>query len=410
MRLPDARLARIRQCILVLLAGPDGTVASCNTLDDADWMALGRLVEAHRLAPRLHGLASLGALPADIRRGLRVAWKESYRRQAMVALAQDGALAQIGALFAGAGIRAVALKGTWLARHAYPAPAERPLRDLDILVPARQLNRAYALLLEGGWRGPALSARAMNGMLSGAVHAPPLVSPNGIACELHTRSWLADRQSGLGPSERHDAALLEHASGTAALACPPPELLLAHLCVHAAYSHRLDVGPLVLTDLILLCHAAPIDWDRFWKGAVASGYARGAALLVYAVDRWLRPGFAQTSRCPLPVPHELLARLPALLLPEPDTRAEAMLWGRLLASARQGGWSGLAGAVRRNAARDGRDRALRPLPPLPALAERVRRIGQVAYALAQRGVRSAGDDHAALADYLHSSGPGDGRG
>lgn len=406
MGLPEHRLADLRIRLLAWLAGRPASAGAEPSLSEADSAVLAHWIAGHRLAPRLHALAQSGVLPAGIPAAQRAAWKESYRRQAMLALAQGAALNRIADVLGAASIPVVPLKGAWLAQHAYPAPAERPLRDLDILVPANEVPRAYALLRKAGWEGPALSPAELCAMLAQAVHAPPLLSPDGIACELHARSWMLALESGLGPSHASDARLLAAAAASPnGMAYPEAHALLAHLCVHAAYAHGLDVGPLVLSDLSLLCDTVPIAWDRFWAEAANGGYAQGAMLLVHAVDRCHRPGFAAAAHCSHLVSPDLLARVPALLLAEPDTRREALLWGRLLGARRAANWSGAAQAGWSAARRDVRDRAARPLGPAGTIAERLGRAGQVARRLAQQKVRRAGRDQAALAAFLRSDEP-----
>ena len=61
-------------------------------------------------------------------------WRAAHRRAAITALAQCADLARTAGLLEAAGFAPIALKGAWLAHHAYPEPAQRPMRDLDLLV------------------------------------------------------------------------------------------------------------------------------------------------------------------------------------------------------------------------------------------------------------------------------------
>jgi hypothetical protein len=112
-------------------------------------------------------------------------------------------------------------------------------------------------------------------------HLPPLIAPRGTPIELHHRLWERDGRLDHRLPRAAEAEVLSRAvTGADGIGYPAAQDMLAHLIVHALYSHRLDCGPLVLSDLAGLAHASPIDWPRFWREAEAEGWSPGARLLL----------------------------------------------------------------------------------------------------------------------------------
>ena len=67
---------------------------------------------------------------------------------------------------------------------------------------------------------------------------------------------------------------------------PAPADLLLHLIDHAAYEHRFDNGPLVLSDLSYLIETHTIDWQSFWRQAQQAGRTRAALLTLRMVGHY----------------------------------------------------------------------------------------------------------------------------
>lgn len=309
-------LPALRRSLLALL-GQGATPQ----LDPDQWQALDRLAALHRLQPLLHAeRGSDRAVPNAIRDG----WRAAHRLSAMQALAMQAALEECCALLEQAGHQPVALKGSWLARHAYPAPALRPMRDLDIWVPVDGVLSAYELLLGCGYAMAEPPEMALDQVVRLDKHMPPLLSPRGVMVELHHHLWEpAGRLDHASPSADEAAIRGRARIDSAGIRTLAPQDTLAHLIVHAVYSHRLDCGPLLLTDIDFLLRAAPIDWARFWAAAAAGNWQSGARLVLELVQAW-RPG-APIELAGMAAPAELLAMAPDLLLQELDTRQSAQL-------------------------------------------------------------------------------------
>lgn len=297
-------------------------------LAPADWLRLDALAAEHRLQPLLHAHAPDG-VPAEIRES----WRAAHRAAAMIALAQRADLTETVALLRGKGIEPLALKGAWLAHHAYPELALRPCRDIDLLVAEDAALAGFEHLMEAGYTLAEAPEMSLADTLRLEKHLPVLLAPRGTPLELHHRLW--------EPAGRLDHAMPE-APGFAELAARAWRDgegiaylgggdMLRHLVVHAIYSHRLDCGPLVLSDLALTLAAAPPDWSALWDEAAREGWREGAALLFALVERYRPETAIDWAGAGAPPPPELLAAAPDLLLQPLETRQSARFAAAALA-------------------------------------------------------------------------------
>jgi hypothetical protein len=118
----------------------------------SDWDAIPVDAEAHGLVPLLytHLQAAGIALPPHVKQQLQ----GYYIQHAHATRVRAQVLADILERFHAAGIDVLVLKGAAIAYLVYPQPALRPMRDIDILVRAADVYRAYALLPEIGFTAP----------------------------------------------------------------------------------------------------------------------------------------------------------------------------------------------------------------------------------------------------------------
>ncbi len=309
-----------------LAGGLRGRGCGVIELVGSQWEALDQRAAEHRLQPLLH--ARWGDHEA-VPEAIRAAWGEAYRSSAILALHQRAELLAIVELLARAGIPALALKGAWLAWHAYAAPAERPLRDLDLLVPIESAVAAQELLLTEGFVQDDPGALPLGEWAKRFKHLPALTSPGGTVVELHTRLWDEDGRNPPQPEGLFERAIAgrDHPQ----LLYPAPPDMLMHLAVHAAF-HRFDGGPLMLVDFERLLATTAFDWPAIWQRAASEGWARAAALALAGTDRWLRPGLHDEVQCPAAVPDELLDELP-LILAKPQAAREGDIAAAKLARA-----------------------------------------------------------------------------
>ena len=309
--------------VLLELVGT-GAAPDLAGLSQADWAELSRIAALHRLQPLLHVQhRGLGSIPPEV----AAEWQAAHRAAALRAMAQRADLSEICALLERDGFAPIALKGAWLAVHAYGEAAQRPMRDIDLLVTPETVIPAFEALLAAGFTLAKPCEMTLDEVVRLDKHMPPLIAARGTVVELHQYLWERDGRLDHASPAGNEVALRARsqvaASGIRYLA---PQDLLAHLIVHAVYSHRLDCGPLVLADIDLLLRSAPIDWPRFWADATAQGWRSGARLLLELtalyrpsapIDVFADPGEA--------APAALLAAAPDLLLQELDSRASAGL-------------------------------------------------------------------------------------
>lgn len=310
----------VRRVLLDLVG--TATAPDLDGLRSTDWAELDRLAFQHRLTPLLHAERRGLPIPPDI----AARWQAAHRHAAITSLAQRADLEATFALLEREGFGPVALKGAWLSAHAYPEAAQRPMRDIDLLVAGEAILPAFDLLLRNGFRPCRESEMALEDVVRLDKHMPPLLAPRGTCIELHHRLWERDgRLDHASPSGNEDS-VRARAEITNGLRHPAAQDLLAHLIIHAVYSHRLDCGPLILSDIDYLLRAARIDWPRFWADAAAEGWRDGARLLLELVGHYRpNPAINLTGDPGAAAPAELIAVAPDLLLQDLETRASAGL-------------------------------------------------------------------------------------
>ena len=284
-----ADLRVLRRLMLALIAAGDGPPdATLAGLSAADWQALDQMAWQHRLQPLLHARRGLGSdRPARAPKSILDRWSAAYRTAGIRALKARAELAETTARLESVGFAPIALKGAWLAWHAYPNPALRPLRDLDLLLTPETVIPAFEHLVAQGYAPPENMEFTLEDAVRLDKHMPPLTSPRGITIELHQRLWEIDGRMDHAAPRADEPAIRARAIRIGQISYPHPADMLAHLVIHAVYDHRLDCGPLLLPDIAYLLapkpSESPIEWDPFWAQAEAQGWREGAALVLELV-------------------------------------------------------------------------------------------------------------------------------
>ncbi len=259
--------------------------------DDQDWETMLAMVRKHRLGPLLHWRLTRECRDLAVPDNCREFCTQAFRAASMRALLLRRELVLVDQLLASAGIQHRALKGAWLAFNAYPQPGLRPLRDLDILVPAADVLRAFQVLLDGGCSRFEKQDVSLEFRLEHGKHIHPLLSPSGqVSVELHHRLYSPE---GEGQSEFELSAnegfwqrgIEEEVVGARIAYLLPTEQLL-HLIVHAVYDHQFTNGPLLVADLGYLLRTHSVDWPQFWELARLGGHLRGAVLALRLLERF----------------------------------------------------------------------------------------------------------------------------
>ncbi|PLK27382.1 nucleotidyltransferase family protein [Novosphingobium sp. TH158] len=325
----------------LLSSDADEATRQLARLDGEALAIVSAITAQHRLGPLLHHLhAANGRVPEP----LAESWRAAYRASAIAAMACRAELDRTCSVLEAAGMRPIALKGAWLAWQAYPDPALRPMRDIDLLLAPHEVAAAQDLLVAQGYVADPAEL-SLEDMLRLDKHLPGLTSPRGVRVELHHRLWEVDgRMDHRAPRDIAGDDPVVRTMRVGELRFLAPQDTLAHLIIHAVYDHRLDCGPLLFADIAWLLHASPIDWAEFWHRAEQEGWQRGARLVLELACR-------QAPELPVwfppeqpPAPRDLLAAAPDLLLQDLETRKSA----GVVATARS---RGLAGLWRRLTAR-----------------------------------------------------------
>lgn len=297
-------------------------VPSVLELAQADWALIDAMALQHRLQPLLHAQhRDNPAIPASI----RADWKQAHRASALFAMALRRERDATVKLLASRGFDALVLKGGWLAWHAYPDPALRPLRDIDLLLREDEFADAYRLLLESGYVPSEADDLPLDQIIAIDKSPQPLISPGGMAFEPHLHAWFPQgRLEYFSPAPDDKGMFARARRGDDGLLYPSPEDMLGHLVIHALYGHRLDCGPLLLSDIDFHVGRHPIDWPAFWSRAERGGWASAARLVLDLVQRHRahqNPGLADSPVAATPA--DVLAGAEELLLQDLETRLSA---------------------------------------------------------------------------------------
>jgi hypothetical protein len=248
------------------------TRRALSDLTAAEWQELLDVAGVHRVQPLLARHLRIeplkAAVPEAVKARLTLVQRETADANAM--RCRDFAAA-IEALTAD-GVPVIALKGMQLLPEVYRSLAVRAMIDIDLLVPARKLDAAAAALRRIGY-APAFSYRVSDDPIPYyAHHVPPFRKAGATRIELH---WhvvppLSDRSVDVDGLWKR--AVPARVAGVDVLVMSPEDLLL-HVCVHAAYDHRLRESARACGDVSAIASRYSISWPdvidraRAWNSA-----------------------------------------------------------------------------------------------------------------------------------------------
>lgn len=196
-------------------------------------------------------------VPADVERHLVIlALDRSFRMRRL----QERLGEAIHALNS-IGIEPLLLKGAALAYTVYGSFAERPMRDIDLLVRVDRVNDARAIMLELGW---VLDAELPGDKsYSAHHHLPPLRDVSGQRLEIH-RALLPEGHPFLFKEDEIWSASLPIRVGSGHARVMHPSHHAAHIAIHFAWAHMLNLGGWhAFRDLSTLNASGTLDWDDF---------------------------------------------------------------------------------------------------------------------------------------------------
>lgn len=342
MSLTADDLRRLAIDLIAPLRTPDAAVLAA--MDGDDWGALAQMARQHRILPLMH--ARLRGTGADwpVPQEVREAAAEAFRTASFRAIRARRALMQVVKTLADRGIEAVALKGAYLAFHAYADAGLRPLRDIDLLVPRDRAIEAWQLLLATGIIPNVDEIGEVADYLKVKHQLPALWCPaNAVTIEVHHRAF---HGSGGDPDLTDDPrfadALVRHGTGGVSIASMGPEHLLLHLIVHSAHDHRFDNGPGIFADVEALLATHEMDWPAFWRLAERYAATRSAVLVLRMAERlWGARGidWGMQAELAAAVPDSLIDLTARLSLRDRQGSAESRLLAQIDAAG--GRWARL---------------------------------------------------------------------
>ncbi len=277
------------------------------------WPAL----EAHGVLPllyvRLRDDPAWPSLPQATRDALTLAFQASATRS----LRMEAELTRIAAALATAGVPVGLLKGSAMGRSVYGSPAERPVSDLDLLVPAAEAQTACRTVAGLGFRPLGLAGEGRLGRWQRRYRAELALTAavperGGLLVELHwslvelpyyiDRISLAEVWAAMQPRPDLPGASL-----------PDPAVLLLHACAHLAFHHSQDLRLIWLVDLDRLARWPALDWAQVLARTERWNLGLAVAASLAAAHRWLGT----------PAPGDVRARLDQLAA-DPVGRS---MWG-----------------------------------------------------------------------------------
>ena len=285
-------LPQLQSLLLDLIAPlPQVDAARLDALKGSDWERLLGMIRQHRLGPLLHWQLNRCKAQLPIPKVVKEELARRFKASALRSLTLQRELLLVHRILDKAGFPHVALKGAYLALHAYPQAALRPMRDLDILVARDKGLDAYQALLDGGLKRMDHCQGSPEACLQRDKHLPPLHSPNGcISVELHVRLIAPksddELQADLSDDPQFWQRCINAPLADDSICFESPTDLLLHMICHAVYDHKFNNGPLLLSDLAYLLDSHKIDWPLFWRLAERGQQTRGCLLTLNLTERY----------------------------------------------------------------------------------------------------------------------------
>ncbi len=298
--------------VTVLRAAANGS--SLPDLSVETWEHVLDTLAPHDVAPFLYSgvrsTAQWTALPAAV----QSAWRQAFQTHSVRSYLMENELLQIVAALQAANVPVMLLKGAALGRLVYGSPAERPVNDLDLLVPAAAVDTARDVLIGrdylaqglfwlGRWQRryraelPMVCQAADRRRLLVELHWSLLELPYYIE-----RIPMADIWQSAQPAPGIPGALV-----------PDAATLLLHGCAHQMMHHNRDRRLLWLLDVDRLVRGSNVAWDV----VLARGQRWG---LLLTLKLMLEEAVALLAT---PVPADVLAALAN----HPAEPVERAMWG-----------------------------------------------------------------------------------
>jgi len=257
-------------------------------LPHIDWNQFLLLVRHHRVYPQIYTNAGgAGLIPSDVLQAVG----RDYRLNTLDMLQLSGETVRLCRGLGRQGVRSLALKGPALARLLYGDVSLRTSKDLDILVPSRDVERAESLLQDLGYAIDKPIPRG-TGDWKWKMHHVSFTHPQTrIQVEVH---WRLNGDNGKEPSFEELWNARQGSDLADGLYLPGNEHLFLYLATHGARHAWFRLRWLVDIDRLA---RRRLDWEalaallRRYQARDAAGQALvlASALLHTPVPPALRP-------------------------------------------------------------------------------------------------------------------------
>lgn len=287
-----------------------------SALPALDAETVASVLNFHGVAPLLYLRLRSDPLWHRLTPTLQQELAASYQLNTVRSFLLQEEVTRIAAALAAQPTPVMLLKGLALAQAVYDNLAERPVNDLDLLLPAAQIDTAQQALADLGYR--AVGLRWLGRWQRRYRSELPMVCADqsgpraGLLAELHwslvESPYYVDRVATEAIWRRSRPA-----------AWPPdarlPDLstLLLHSAAHMALHHSQHLRLIWLVDVDRLARRPDLDWDDVLARAAAWGFGLALQAALEAGNIWLGT----------PSPAAVRERL-AVLAAEP---AAQVMWG-----------------------------------------------------------------------------------
>lgn len=248
-------------------------------LSQNDWKSLitvsGKLGVKSSFYYRLKTLNLCSMVPDELLDELRKAYLSNAARNIII----TNEVSQIAREFHSFGISLIVLKGAFLSAFVYENPASREMSDIDLLVRAADLGQAAGVLQRLGYQ--AEKPFKIEDALSVSHHLPPFIKPGKGVVELH---WNIISLVGNDPVDADglwQRSIYFNRNGAPISGLCPEDLLL-HICGHASYHHKFEVGLRACVDVLEITnhYNNSFDWNQFVQRTFDWHWDRGVYLVL----------------------------------------------------------------------------------------------------------------------------------
>lgn len=245
-------------------------------IGDDEWDYIIERGREHRFLPLMHWTLEQADVLDKVPHKAEKAIADARRRCTLRALAAQREILLLHRLFADADIPHVFLKGAYLSQFAYPHPALRPVRDIDVVVAPDCVSRAFTLMVKQGYvpiNGTPVDVEAY---VKQRKHLPGLLNPSGsLSVEVHSH---VDKPGGqLARLDALQNVTISYMGNDPVPFMDPTDQFI-YLCVHAADFHTFNNGPLIIADIGFLLQRGEIDLHHVASRSTELGVIRSVAL------------------------------------------------------------------------------------------------------------------------------------